>query len=401
MRVLYVATWFPHPLDNGSKIRVYHLLRALAVKHEVTLLSFAFDTADVAGAYELRAMCAAVHAVNRSPFQRSLAQNRLRFFSLSPAVARSTPEMAHAMCAALSDRRFDLVIASTGIAATYALLASSDTARVLEEHNSMTRWAWERLQLQHALPGRLRCWLSWNKSRIYESRLFRRFDLVTMVSEQDRHYSLATLPGYTGPITVVTNGVDCERNRPGLVEPSPVALVFNGALGYHVNYDAMRYFLAEVFPEIRVQAPETTLTITGSTARLDLSGLRLDDNVRLTGLVDDVRPYVAGAWACVAPIREGGGTRLKVLEALALGTPVVATSKAVEGHDLVSEKHFLVADNATEFADQTVRLLRDPALRARLSVEGRRFVESRYDWRQIGGRFVGLCEEAAERSSHQ
>lgn len=399
MKILYLATWFPHPLDNGSKIRVFHLLRALAAKHEVTLLSFAFDTTDVAGAHELRKMCGAVHAVNRNPFQRSLAQNRLRFFSLSPAVARPIPEMVQAVRTALSDQRFDLVIASTGITATYALLAPTGTTRVLEEHNSMTRWAWDRLQVQPALPGRLRCWVSWNKSRIYESRLFRRFDLVTMVSEEDRQYCLKTLPGYTGLMAVVPNGVDCQHNKPGLASPAPTSLVFNGALGYDVNYDAMRFFLADIFPRIRAEVSNASLTITGATTRVDLSGLPLNSSVRLTGFVDDVRSYVAGAWVCVAPIREGGGTRLKVLEAMALGTPVVATSKAVEGHGIVPEEHCLIADTAEVFAQQTVRLLKDPDLRASLSANGRRFVESRYDWGDIGHNFEGLCQETVSRES--
>lgn len=188
MKILYLSTWFSHPLDNGSKLRVFHLLRGLAGRHEVTLLS-----------------------------------------------------------------------------AAYAMMAPTNVARVLDEHNAMGRWALERLQTKKTLPGRLRCWVNWNKGRRFESRLFPRFDLIAVVSEQGRDYCLAKLPGYTGPIAVIPKGVDCEHNRPGPVEPAPNTLVFNGALGYHVNYDAIRFYLAELFPAIHAQAPETMLTITGST----------------------------------------------------------------------------------------------------------------------------------------
>jgi len=402
LKVLFFATWFPHPLDNGSKIRVYHLLRGLAAAgHRISLLSFAFDTADVDNAQEVRELCADAQTIQRNPFQRSTLEQRLRFFSPTPIVSRPVREMVQAARGATAGVRFDAAIASTFVTAPYALMAPAGTVRILEEHNAMSRWAWDRVTAQKGLTRRMYRWLSWYKEHLYESRLFRRFALCTMVSEQDREYCLDHLPGYRGPMAVVPNGVDCLRNRPGLAEPVPGSLVFNGSLTYRVNYEAMRFFLADVYPRVRLQVPNATLTITGSTAGVDLSGLRLDESVRLTGLVDDVRPYVAGAWACVTPILQGGGTRLKVLEAMALGTPVVGTSKAVEGYNLVPDEHFLLADDAGEFARQTVCLLREPELRARLARAGRAFVEAGYDWRTIGRRFAELCEatvaEAAAR----
>jgi glycosyltransferase involved in cell wall biosynthesis len=117
--------------------------------------------------------------------------------------------------------------------------------------------------------------------------------------------------------------------------------------------------------------------------------------VRLTGFVEDVRLPVAGASVHVAPIRWGGGTRLKILEAMALGTPVVATSKGAEGLDVTRDRHIVIADEPSEFAVQVLRLLRDPNLRDDLARKGRALVEERYDWRAIGQRFVGLVEKVA------
>ena len=246
-----------------------------------------------------------------------------------------------------------------------------------------------RYEAQTSALQRLRCWGTWQKSRHYEARLFSRFDLVTMVSEQDRQACYSQLPGLGGHVEVVTNGVDCEHNRPRLSAPQPGRLVYNGSLTYDANYDAMRWFLAEIYPLIRRQAPEVSLNITGSTRGVHPGGLRLDDSVRLAGYVDDVRMPVAEASVCVVPTRQGGGTRLKILEAMALGTPVVATSKGIEGHGAVHGEHALIADDPTDFAASVLELLRNPDLCSRLAQNGRRFVEERYDWQTIGARFRG------------
>jgi glycosyltransferase involved in cell wall biosynthesis len=193
-------------------------------------------------------------------------------------------------------------------------------------------------------------------------------------------------------VATVPNGVDCARNRPGLVPRRPNALVYNGSLTYSANYDAMRWFLAEVYPRIKAEVPGVTLTITGSTRGVDLASLALDDTVRLSGLVDDVRIPVAEASTCIVPIRQGGGTRLKILEAMALGTPVVATRKGAEGLDVTGGEHLLLADAPEEFARQTVELLGNPALRHVLTANARRLMEDRYDWEAIGQPFVDLVE---------
>jgi glycosyltransferase involved in cell wall biosynthesis len=154
----------------------------------------------------------------------------------------------------------------------------------------------------------------------------------------------------------------------------------------------MQYFLAEIYPLIQRRESDVSLTITGSTSGIELTGLALDESVRLSGYVDDIRIPVSEAAVCVVPIRQGGGTRLKILEAMALGTPVVATSKGAEGIDAVDGEHILLADDEETFADHAVRLMSEPTLRQRLVTNARNLVEERYDWKQIGDRFVALVE---------
>lgn len=403
MRILFLSTWFPHPADNGSKIRVYHLVRALSARHQVTLLSFAFGTASPHDAGGLAQLCASIQTVPLDPFAANRAGALARFLSPGPVVARPLPAMRQLVAATLARASFDAVIASTGVMAAYALACPAPW-RLLEEHNSLTCLMYDRYRQQSSPLQRHRCWASWRKAARYEARLFSRFDLVTMVSEPDAAASRCLLPrgirdAERPRVEVVPNGVDCAAYRPGLASPVPGTLVFNGALTYNANYDAMGYFLSEILPRIRTVQPGTSLTITGSTEGVDLADLPGGEGVTLTGWVEDVRPHVARAWACVVPLRQGGGTRLKILEAMALGTPVVATPKGAEGLDVTPDHDILIARDPAAFAHQVLRLLREPGLRARLAANARRLVEERYDWPAIGRRFCGLADSPEPATS--
>ncbi len=192
MHILFLSTWFPYPPDNGSKIRVYHLLRALAQHHDVTLLSFAFGTARPQEATTLRDWCARVEAVECDPFARHQVSTLARFLSPRPVVTAPLPEMAAAVDRVAAETTFDAVIASTEVMATYAVHLNG-TPLVLEEHNSFSRMMRDRYDAQQTPLQRLRCWASWQKTRYYEAALFRRCDLCVMVSEQDRQATLKTL----------------------------------------------------------------------------------------------------------------------------------------------------------------------------------------------------------------
>jgi len=343
MRVLYLSPWFPYPLDTGSRTRVYYLLKSLAERHRVTLLSLdpqGWAPAQIEG---VAPFCEQVIIIPRDPFRRDRLRMATRFFSLSPVVADPFPEMLRLVNELHAARPFDVVIAGTVIMAPYALALSGAT-RILEEHNSGSRWMYERYQAQTAPVSRLRCWVSWRKAAAYEARLFPHFDLVTMVSEQDAAASRTRVPTGAPPVQVLPNGVDCAQLRPGRAEPQPDTLVFSGALTYHANYEAMQSFLEQVYPLIRAARPQVKLRITGKADGVDLTGLSLDESVTLTGFVEDIRSEIAGAQVSVVPIRSGGGTRLKILEAMALGTPVVSTGKGAEGIAACQGEHLLLAD---------------------------------------------------------
>ena len=351
MQILFLSTWFPYPPDNGSKLRAYHLLRALGGRHEVTLLSFTFDTSQPETADVLQTICRSIEVVPLNPFLVNRAGTLATFLSMRPTASRPIPAMSQLVAEAWRRSTYDVVIASTEMMADYALMAPPGTTKVLEEHNSLTRWMAERYQEQRNPLQRARCWASWQKRRWYEDRYYSRFDLVTMVSQEDWRTTSELIPGGEPRVEIVPNGVDCQHNQPGLAQSRPNTLVYNGALTYSTNFDAMRWFLAEIYPGIQREISSVSLTITGNTSGVRLTDLQLDDSVRLSGYVDDIRPVIASAAVCVVPLRQGGGTRLKILEAMALGTPVVSTSKGAEGLDVTPGHDILIADEPAEFAE--------------------------------------------------
>jgi glycosyltransferase involved in cell wall biosynthesis len=289
---------------------------------------------------------------------------------------------------------WDAVVAIQSPAALYALLLP--IPRVLDMDTALSYQLHEQFSRTTSPLARIRALVSWQKAHWYEAYLMRRYQAVTAVSDQELDFLRSMVSGTSCQVVLNPNGVDCVHNRPGFVAPQPRTLVYNGALTYSANYDAMQYFLAEVYPAIKAQVPDTTMKITGSTKGVDLAGLRLDDSVRLTGYVEDVRVPVAGSAVCVVPLREGGGTRLKILEAMALGTPVVATSKGAEGLNVTHERDILIADSSSGLVAEVLRLFRDQALCERLSANARRLVEREYDWGLIGGQFARLVESVVE-----
>jgi glycosyltransferase involved in cell wall biosynthesis len=385
MRILYVSTWLPYPPDNGARIRAYNLLRYLAERHEVHLLSFMFSEDDEQYLPVLCSLCADVRVVLRDPFQLSALGTALGFLSPRPrgVVGTYCRDMDRAVCQVTERTLFDVHVAACAVAGRY-LLRVPHVPRLLEEQNSSSRMAHESYRAERRTLPRLRRWVAWQKAVRYEHWLFPQFDACSMVSTADRDALLAAVPEMAGRVIVLPNGVDLERNRPGLADPQPDTLVFNGPLMYAPNAEAMRFFVTEVWPKVRRERPHATLMITGKSDGADLSWLPSDGSVRMCGYLEDVRPAVAGSWLSVVPLCTGGGTRLKILEALALGTPVVSTWKGAEGLDLAPGREVLIADEPGELAARTLQVLRDPALRERLSRNGRQAVEERYGWQRIG-----------------
>jgi glycosyltransferase involved in cell wall biosynthesis len=395
MKILFISRWFPYPPDNGSRIRVYNLIKHLSSRHEVDLISFASETVSAQRLAAMRRYCCHVDVARYQPFQPRRLKALLGFLSGQPRSVIDTysVEMQRLVKSAENRGKFDLVIASELDAAPYAL-AFSNVPKVLDELQLTVLY--EQFANQVQPLKRLRNWLTWLKVSRYVSRLLSDYDGCTVASRQERCRVLGVV-STSCPVCVIPNGVDTDLYTNALVSPVPDTLVYSGSLTYNANFDAMDFFLRKVFPLIQADRPQVKLAITGKLDGVSTNRLPENDGVVFTGYLDDVRPTVARSWVSVVPLRLGGGTRLKILEALALGTPVVATSKGAEGLDLVPGRDLLIADQPVDFAAAVLRLLQDATLRETLSRDGRRAVENRYDWQIIGQRFNDFIEEVVSK----
>ncbi len=334
-----------------------------------------------------------VHVIDRDPFWRDPKKRFSAHLSLKPRdVLRSySSEFAQLVKEISREQRFDIVIASTLDMAPYALLVPG-TPCLLEEHNFSTSLMEDRFHKDAGFMKKSANWITWQKCRRYERHLYPKFIGVTMVSANDKNAVQKSILNYSGRLEVIPNGVDLETHQIGLAVPNRDTIVFNGSLTYSANLEAMKYFIQQILPLIQQQKPAARLIITGRTDAVDLTWLPGEANILLTGYLEDVRQTVAGSWIAVAPLKTGGGTRLKILEAMALGTPVVSTAKGAEGLELTHGVNFLQADDSQTFANHCIRLLNDANLREKLSINARQMVEKNYGWKSIGRKYCQFVE---------
>ena len=385
MRILFLSRWFPFPPDNGAKVRIFNLIKAIARQHQVRLISFASEPVSDERLARMREFCYKVETVPYHLFQANSLKAKLGFFSPIPRSFLDThnPEYQSLIEKAGQEETFDLLLGSQWDTIPYMLGAPSleHTPKLLEEVEiSIYRDQFLRAKQPVA---RMRKWVMWNKWRYFMAQSLKKIDACTVVSEPEIAPIQNCLPGY-GPIGVIPNGADIERFTGDFGQPQPNTVVYTGAMTYYVNLDAMKFFLGEVWPKVLAQVPEAKLYMCGRTDGVPVHELPKYDSAILTGHLQDIRPRIAQSWLSIVPERLGGGTRIKVPEAMALGTPVVSTTRGANGLNLTHGHDILVADEAEAFAQEVIRVLRDSALRDKLSQNGRATAKSRFDWRVIG-----------------
>lgn len=399
-RILLLTPQWPYPPLQGTSLRNFHNLRALAQSHDVTLLSYAESDQQVNGdrLSELARLLPPVPVPGRTTARRS-----------GQLVTERTPDLAlrlrseafeHALVGALEGGAFDAVQIE-GIELARAIdtvrKASSTTRVVLDCHNAETELQRRSLAGDRRQPPR---WPAALYSAIQVSRLqrferwaLRAADGVIAVSEEDRHH-LQVLAGDGRPITVIPNTVAvADYQWAGLVpEEARFDIVFTGKMDYRPNVDGVLWFAEAIWPLIRQQRPQTTWGIVGQRPHSRLDALRRYPGIVLTGRVAEVQPYLAGAGVYILPLRIGSGTRLKLIESMASGCAIVSTSLGAEGIAVQHGRELLLADTPGSFAEAILDLLDDPARRQAIGERARIFA-ARYDWQAIAGAFEQFYAE--------
>jgi sugar transferase (PEP-CTERM/EpsH1 system associated) len=390
MRILWVKPGGLWPLNTGGRLRSFHTVSELARRHQVVLLTTHGPHEDPRELAARLPHCERVASFpHRPPKQGSVGLAAAvvgSWFSELPVdVWKWRAPRLRAEAAQLIDRgEVDLCVADF-LTAVPNVPLESGVPVVLFEHN-VEHVIWKRLAAAEPRPWRkLLLELEWRKMRRFEAKACARVDLTLAVSEKDRAVLVENAPG--AMVSAIPTGVDTSFFIPNGHEEASAGLVFTGSMNWYPNEDGVLHFMGEMLPLIRREEPEATLTVVGRDPSPRLRQAAAPAGVRVTGGVDDIRPYVAEGAVYVVPLRLGGGTRLKIFEALAMGKAVVSTTVGAEGLSLVPGEHLLVADDPVLFARAVVSLLRDPARRRALGAAGRRLVEQRYAWPQVAQEF--------------
>lgn len=405
MRLLFLTPQLPFPPQQGTTIRNYNIVKHLAPEHEISLISFG-SPEEMEQAAPLRDLCRSVQA---APHPVRATVQRIRSTLLSPlpdmALRLASTEMHELVQSTLRDNPFDVVQVEGIEMARYMPRATERTQShdgpsrqpvVFDEHNAeyvLQRSAWQsdRRQIARSIPA-LYSLVQWKKLARYERRVCSRANHVVTCSRADanaieRLLTSDSPAGFKPTLSVIPNGVDTEYFVPSdevCAKPlADLSLVFAGKMDYRPNIDAAEWLCREILPRVQTEIPLTHLFIVGQKPTPRVAALRKLPGVDVTGWVPDTRPFVADAAVYVAPLRMGSGTRLKVLEAMAMGKAIVSTTRGVEGIDLQDGRHVVIADSADDLARQTASLLRDPERRRELGRAARELAVSKYDWRRI------------------
>jgi glycosyltransferase involved in cell wall biosynthesis len=401
MKILFVTPFLPSPPRFGGQRRLDGLMRGLAQNHDVDVLSFnRTDEWEHSSLEATRSYCReVVHFPNLDIMdtreKRKLqARSLVSLHSFEHLLGARRGDFQRALDRMLSSKRYDVVQFEfswmTGF--RFDNRAKSAPVFVLDEHNIEYDILKRTARSSGTLPRVIYNSLNWRKLAREERDAWRRFDGVALTSRRDELLLHEEMP--TVRTSVIPNGVDVQAFAPVVGQSEPGMLLFFGAINYQPNHDGVLFFIDHIFPKIRARNPNARFCILGPGAREEVLS-RQGNGVEILGMVDEVAPYIDRASAIVVPLRIGGGTRLKIVEALAKGKAVISTRLGAEGLDVVHDQHLLLADEPEEFAREVARVFDDPGLAARLGAAGRSLMEQQYSWQNIVTRLENFYHQLA------
>lgn len=389
MNVLFVCHRVPYPPKRGGKIRPFNMIRHLSENHEVTVASLARSDEEAREGEGIAPHCARFEMAQVS----DLVQTARMVARLPTPVPSSmgffySPELARRIRELLRTTRFDLIFVHCSSVAQY--VADVRGIPKILDFGDMDSQKWLEYAHYKPFPLSLGYWLEGTKMLREEKRLAARFDLCTATTRAEWE----TLKGYgvDVPSDWFPNGVDADFFAPDETSYDPDTISFIGRMDYYPNQECMADFCAKTLPLLREKCPNIKLTIVGADPSPAVRKLGELPGVTVTGSVPDVRPYVRASAAMVAPLNIARGTQNKILEAMAMGVPVVTSTAAAGGVDAQDVEHFLVADTPSGYARAILRILDDPAERRRLAVAGRERMLTNHAWPNSMRRLDGIIE---------
>lgn len=403
MKILWIARTCPYPANDGEKLRVFNLLKTLAAQHELTVVFRVMEQEELVGVAELRKFCKEVYGVV-VPRPRGTI-DKIRWLmpflfsrypiSLCTVYFRAIADVLTRISAV---QRFDVVQVEHSSLAIYLdhVRFQGSPATILTMHN--IDYIRNARILENTPFGLAKLYHYANQARFqrWEIDVLGQFDEVIAMSDIDKRLLLQQNPSLS--VHVVPNGVDIRGIPFCPVGAATPSVIFVASMDSDANHDGAMYFIRDIWPLLRRSRPDLKVAFVGRYPRSELLAAHNGDDITVTGKVDDVFSYYRSATVAIVPLRSGGGTRLKIVEAMAAGTAVVSTSVGCEGLDVADGVNIVVADTAEHFAAAIERIVADDVFRGQLIRDARHLVEAHYDWELIGQRHDQVYREAAKHA---
>lgn len=395
MRILLITNNLPYPPNSGFPLRVYNLLYRIAEKHEVWLATFTPADQNHSDLAYLQKLCNGIVTStfqNEGVFDHPITALHYLIKGIPPNLrVFESRDLADQIQDLIARIDFDIIqIEDSHMSIYLDVIPKSLHPKTILTFHDVNFKKYERLiQLEPKSTRKARTWLHSYMMRHWEPLYAERFGCCVAMSNSDRDLLRAANPKLK--IEVIPNGVDTKQYQFLPLSEKAPTLIFVGNMAYRPNIDAVSYFCHSIYPKIQVEYPQAEFWVVGKNPSPEVFGIS-GDGIRVIGQVDDLLPYYNNSTISVVPLRAGGGTRLKILEAMALGRPVVTTSMGCEGLNVVNGVHLLIADNPDQFADCVLQLLRDKQLQLKLAQQARNLVVNRYDWDVVTKSLVTLYE---------
>ncbi|MFU8862119.1 MAG: glycosyltransferase [Cyclonatronaceae bacterium] len=399
MKILYLTPYSPANPVFGGALRIYYLLQHLSKYHDVTVAGFSTPEEERELIKEFPMLAGKTHFVNYPFSEKSKRWCQVKSFFTSHSnwhqLTRSD-KFQQKLDELLAAESFDIIQSEFPVMAMYRY--NSSAIKIIDSHN-VEYDNFKRMAKVKSPFKKLFYHLEAYKFYKEETAVCAQQDALLVTSERDLSIFNQTVPGVSKYL--VPNGVDTTYFQPFKTQPVPHSMVFVGMMKYVPNYDGITWFLDEIFPKILERVADATITIIGKNPPNSISS-RASENIIVTGFVEDTRPYIEKSSVYVVPLRMGGGTRLKIMEAMAVRKPIVTTSIGCEGIDVINGESILIADNPDEFAGRVVELFKNPGRANGLTEKGYELVKNQYRWESIGhqmerayNELTGLCSVPA------
>ena len=392
MKILYLTPYSPANPVFGGALRIYHLLAHLCKYHDVTVAGYSTPEEEKELIKQFPNLAGKTHLIENPNADKSARWNQIKsLFSTHSKWHQATisEQFQQKLDRLLAAESFDIIQSEFPVMAMFRY--NSTAVKIIDCHN-VEYDNFKRMAKVKNPFRKLFYHLESYKFYREETKVCAQQDGLLVTSERDISIFNETVPDV--PKYLIPNGVDTNYFQPFKTQPEPNSMVFVGMMKYVPNYEGISWFLDEIFPKILEKVPDATITIVGKNPPKSISD-RANKNIIVTGFVEDTRPYVEKSAVYVVPLRMGGGTRLKIMESLAVKKPIVTTSIGCEGIDVVNGESLLIADKPGEFAARVIELFADPERVAELTEKGYELVKNKYRWESIGIQMEQAYKELA------